>query len=142
GVSPELITLEVTEGILISEMELALRKMAALEEMGYKFSIDDFGTGYSSLSYFQKLPIRELKIDKSFVFRIPASQEDIAIIDTILNLAKSKQLQIVAEGVETREQVEFFKNIQESLRGMLLIQGFHFSKPLEATAFEERFFHT
>lgn len=141
GVSPELITLEVTEGILISEMELALRKMAALEEMGYKFSIDDFGTGYSSLSYFQKLPIRELKIDKSFVFRIPASQEDIAIIDTILNLAKSKQLQIVAEGVETREQVDFFKNTQESVRDKLLIQGFHFSKPLDASAFEERFFH-
>ncbi|WP_024852035.1 putative bifunctional diguanylate cyclase/phosphodiesterase [Hydrogenovibrio kuenenii] len=140
GVSPELITLEITEGILISEMELALRKMAALVEMGYKFSIDDFGTGYSSLSYFQKLPIQEIKIDQSFVFRIPDSEEDIAIIDTILNLAKSKQLQIVAEGVETPEQVEFFKNTHESHHSKLLIQGFHFSKPLESDAFEERFF--
>lgn len=140
GVSPELITLEITEGILISEMELAMRKMAALVDMGYKFSIDDFGTGYSSLSYFQKLPIQELKIDKSFVFRVPDSEEDVAIIDTILNLAKSKQLQIVAEGVETPEQVEFFKNLPDPIRNKLLIQGFHFSKPLKEASFEERFF--
>ncbi|MDX1795476.1 MAG: EAL domain-containing protein [Hydrogenovibrio sp.] len=134
-VNPELITLEITEGILISEMELALRKIDALTEMGYKFSIDDFGTGYSSLSYFQKLPIQELKIDKSFVFNAPNSAEDIAIIDTIINLAKSKDLQVVAEGIESIEQAEFFKQRYTKV----LLQGFYFSKPLPGEEFAERF---
>lgn len=139
GVSPELITLEITEGILISEMDLALRKMNALVDLGYKFSIDDFGTGYSSLSYFQKLPIQELKIDKSFVSNLPESDEDMVIVDTILNLAKSKHLHVVAEGVETLGQLEVFKQRDAIYQEKLRIQGFHFSKPLTATEFEERF---
>lgn len=135
GVDPSLITLEITEGILITEMDLALRKIDALTEQGYKFSIDDFGTGYSSLSYFQKLPIQELKIDRSFVFRVPESKEDIAIIETIIALANSKQLTIVAEGVETLDQVNYFKRNQ----GPMHLQGFYFSKPLSKTELEERF---
>lgn len=135
GVNPSLITLEITEGILITEMDIALRKIDALTEQGYKFSIDDFGTGYSSLSYFQKLPIQELKIDRSFVFRVPESKEDIAIIETIIALANSKQLTIVAEGVETLDQVNHFKHYQGDMR----LQGFYFSKPLSQLEMEERF---
>lgn len=135
GVDPSLITLEITEGILITEMDIALRKMDALTSLGYKFSIDDFGTGYSSLSYFQKLPIQELKIDQSFVFRVPESKEDIAIIDTILSLANSKQLCIVAEGVESLEQVAFFKGKE----GRILLQGFYFSQPLSEAEMEQCF---
>ncbi len=136
GVDPTLITLEITEGILIKEMDLALRKMEALTALGYKFSIDDFGTGYSSLSYFQKLPIQELKIDQSFVFRLPKSSEDIAIIETIITLAKSKHLRIVAEGVETVEQAEFFR----AKNADILLQGYYFSKPISAKKLVENYF--
>lgn len=114
GVSSHIITLELTEGILISDMDQALAKIHALSALGFKFSIDDFGTGYSSLSYFQKLPIHELKIDQSFVFRLP-NKEDVSIIETILTLGKSKHLRMVAEGIETEEQVQFFKEKSPSV---------------------------
>lgn len=134
GVPPDIITMELTEGILISDMDQALEKIHALSVQGYQFSIDDFGTGYSSLSYFQKLPIHELKIDQSFVFRLP-NQEDVAIIETILSLGDSKQLRLVAEGIETPEQVDFFK--QKSPH--VLLQGYYFSAPLSQADFEAAF---
>ncbi|MBN2864402.1 MAG: EAL domain-containing protein [Thiotrichales bacterium] len=133
--NPKHITLELTEGILISNIEDALIKIKALAQLGYQLSIDDFGTGYSSLSYFQKLPIHELKIDQSFVAHIPGSKEDIAIIETIIQLANSKNLTIVAEGVETQEQVDFFKSHQSRI----LMQGFFFSHPERAEEFEKQF---
>lgn len=134
-VNPKHITLELTEGILISNIEDALIKIKALAQLGYQLSIDDFGTGYSSLSYFQKLPIHELKIDQSFVKHLPGSEEDIAIIETIIQLANSKNLTIVAEGVETEAQVNFFKSHQSTI----LMQGYFFSHPETAQEFEKNF---
>jgi diguanylate cyclase (GGDEF)-like protein len=129
------ITLELTEGILISDTESAIEKIARLVELGFKVSIDDFGTGYSSLSYFQRLPIHELKIDKSFIARVPESKENVAIVESILHLANTKKLAIVAEGVESKEQIEFLhKRFSD-----ILIQGYYYSKPCHASEFEKIF---
>lgn len=136
GVNPSNITLELTEGVLISDTESALKKIERLHALGIKISIDDFGTGYSSLSYLQKLPIHELKIDQSFIFRIPESQDDIAIVESIISLARSKNLLIVAEGVETEAQAEFLRHQP----GKILIQGFLYSHPCPRREFEETFF--
>ena len=134
-VNPKNITLELTEGILISDTESAVEKIARLAELGFKISIDDFGTGYSSLSYFQRLPIHELKIDKSFIDSIPNSKEDVAIIESIVHLAKTKELLIVAEGVETQEQLDF---IQQQATN-IIVQGYFYSKPCPAKEFEQSF---
>ncbi|GAB6071434.1 hypothetical protein JCM30760_25310 [Thiomicrorhabdus hydrogeniphila] len=134
-VEPNNITLELTEGVLISDTESAVDKIKRLVKLGFKISIDDFGTGYSSLSYFQKLPINELKIDKSFISRIPNSKEDVAIIESIVKLAQSKNLWIVAEGVETEEQLDFLKSQPDNI----IIQGYLYSIPCPAQTFEETF---
>jgi diguanylate cyclase (GGDEF)-like protein/PAS domain S-box-containing protein len=134
-VNPSNITLELTEGVLISDTESALNKIEKLDRLGFKISIDDFGTGYSSLSYLQRLPIHELKIDKSFIFRVPESKEDIAIVESIIRLAQTKNLTIVAEGVETQQQVDFLRKQPDNI----LIQGFFYSRPIEAEVFEKKF---
>lgn len=134
-VNPKNITLELTEGVFISDTEVALHKIQELTEIGFKISIDDFGTGYSSLSYFQKLPIHELKIDKSFIDKIPESEDDIAIIESIVHLANTKNLIIVAEGVEKQEQVDFLHKKYQNI----LIQGYFYSMPCCAKEFEEQF---
>ncbi len=134
-VNPSNITLELTEGVLISDTESALTKIEKLDRLGFKISIDDFGTGYSSLRYLQRLPIHELKIDKSFIFRVPESKEDIAIVESIIRLAQTKNLTIVAEGVETQQQVDFLRKQPDNI----LIQGFFYSRPIEAKSFEEEF---
>lgn len=136
--NPSNITLELTEGVLISDTESALNKIEQLDRMGFKISIDDFGTGYSSLSYLQRLPIHELKIDKSFIFRVPDSKEDIAIVESIIRLAQTKNLTIVAEGVETQQQVDFLRKQPDNI----LIQGFFYSRPVEAEAFEKAFLNS
>lgn len=133
--NPSNITLELTEGVLISDTQSALIKIEQLDRLGFKISIDDFGTGYSSLSYLQRLPIHELKIDKSFIFRVPNSKEDIAIVESIIRLAQTKNLTIVAEGVETQQQVDFLRKQPDNI----LIQGFFYSRPIEAEAFEKAF---
>jgi len=135
GASPCNITLELTEGVLVSDAELSLEKIGQLDRMGFKVSIDDFGTGYSSLCYLQKLPIHELKIDKSFIYRLPGSKADADIVKTIIQLALSKELVIVAEGVETHAQADFLREQPSDI----LIQGYLYSRPCEASAFEETF---
>jgi len=134
-VNPNHITLELTEGVLIRNTALALQKIQHLVSLGFHISIDDFGTGYSSLSYLQKLPIHELKIDRSFIQHIPDNQDDVAIVDTILKLAQNKQLTVVAEGVETERQANFLR--QQS--NEILMQGYFFSKPVPAKQFEQQF---
>ena len=129
------ITLELTEGVLVSDIESAVQKITELQDIGFKISIDDFGTGYSSLTYFQKLPIHELKIDKSFIWRVPESKEDVAIIESIVRLAQAKNLTVVAEGVETEEQAAFIHKQTEDI----LIQGYYYSKPTSAEEFEKQF---
>ncbi|MBD3754824.1 MAG: EAL domain-containing protein [Gammaproteobacteria bacterium] len=131
-VNPKNITLELTEGVLISDTQNALKKIERLSELGFKISIDDFGTGYSSLSYLQKLPIHELKIDQSFIFRVPESKDDIAIVESIISVARTKNLTIVAEGVENQQQVEFLRKQPDNI----LIQGYLYGHPCTATEFE------
>lgn len=105
--------------------------MQALTSLGIAFSLDDFGTGYSSLEYLKRLPITELKIDKSFVDGIPDNLNDVAIIKSARSLATEMELQVVAEGVETAQQFQFLKDLKCDR-----YQGYYFSKPLSAADIE------
>lgn len=125
GIDPACLCLELTESIAMDASDENLRIMNELKDMGLTLSIDDFGTGYSSLSYLKRLPIHELKIDRSFITELPTSANDAAIVNTIINLARSLGLQVVAEGVETIEQLQFLAG-----HSCETIQGFYFSKPL------------
>jgi EAL domain-containing protein (putative c-di-GMP-specific phosphodiesterase class I) len=131
GLSPNLLTIEITENIVISDIEATIKTLKLLKELGIHVSIDDFGTGYSSLSYLKKMPLSELKIDKSFVDDIPDDADSCAIVKTILSLAKSLNLKTVAEGVETKKQLAFLRG-----EGCDEVQGYLFSKPLPATEME------
>ncbi len=124
GVDPQYLKLELTESVLISDVEDAIRKMALLRERGVRFALDDFGTGYSSLSYLKRLPLDQLKIDQSFVRDVLADPNDAAIVRTILALAQSMDLQAVAEGVETEGQRQFLLD-----SGCMVFQGYLFGRP-------------
>ncbi|VAW80607.1 diguanylate cyclase/phosphodiesterase (GGDEF & EAL domains) with PAS/PAC sensor(s) [hydrothermal vent metagenome] len=125
GLPPELLEIEVTEGVLMEDTQGSASTLEALKQRGIRIAIDDFGTGYSSLSYLQRYPIDTLKIDRAFVKDIENNSEGVAITTTIIALAHNLQLHIVAEGVETNEQLEFLTAL-----GCQDIQGFLFSKPL------------
>ncbi|MEZ4268566.1 MAG: EAL domain-containing protein [Myxococcota bacterium] len=122
---PRLLGLEVTESSLIEDTEGTIAKMEALSRLGIEFFIDDFGTGYSSLSYLRRFPIRTLKIDRAFVTDMVDNANDAAIVQAIIAMAKSLDLRVVAEGVETREQALFLRAYRCDE-----IQGFLFSEPL------------
>ncbi len=125
GANPELLTLEITEGLAMSNIKHSIDTMNQLKTLGISFSMDDFGTGYSSLSYLHQLPIDELKIDQSFVRNISTSSENEVIVDTIIVMAQQLNLQIVAEGIETLGELDYLK-----LRKCDLFQGYHFAKPI------------
>lgn len=125
GATPQRLILEVTEGLLIENLEDGIARMAELVAMGLRFSIDDFGTGYSSLAYLKRLPLHELKVDKSFVLDTPQDKNDAAIVKLIIATAKHLGLRVVAEGVEKMEQAEFLLQ-----NGCDLLQGYYFSRPL------------
>ncbi len=129
--NPCRLKLELTESILISDVESIIFKMSQLKEIGVRFSLDDFGTGYSSLSYLKRLPLEQLKIDKSFVNDILSDPNDAAISKTIVALAHSLGLGVIAEGVETEQQREFLANV-----GCSSCQGYLFSVPLPIDEFE------
>ena len=118
--------IEITESTMMVDMDGTLKKLEAFKEMGAKIAIDDFGTGYSSLSYLSKLPIDELKIDRSFVQKIGQSIEDEHIIRTIVALAKNLKMRIVSEGVENQEQVVFLRHLAVDE-----LQGYYFARPLK-----------
>lgn len=128
GLRPNLLTLEITESIVITNIKKTVATLNSLKELGVHVSIDDFGTGYSSLSYLKKMPLSELKIDKSFIDDVPVDAEASAIVKAILSIANSLNLKTVAEGVETREQLTFLCE-----EGCNEIQGYLFSKPLTAS---------
>lgn len=128
GAEPGCLTLEVTEGLMIDNMDLVVEKMNEIAALGIHFSVDDFGTGYSSLSYLKRLPIRELKIDKSFVQDLPRDKDDVALVDTILAVARNFNLLVVAEGVENQAQVDFLHG-----RGHIIHQGFYYDCPSPAS---------
>ncbi|HZW12556.1 MAG TPA: EAL domain-containing protein [Noviherbaspirillum sp.] len=124
--------LEITETILMQPSEENMNALMQLSEMGVQLSVDDFGIGYSSLSYLKRFPIHALKIDRSFVSGIGHDQNDMAITSAIMGMAQGLHLNVVAEGVETAEQVAFLKSI-----GCTSAQGFYFGKPLASDAFSE-----
>lgn len=124
-INPRQLMLEVTEGLFLNNIEDVCAKMQALRRLGVSFSIDDFGTGYSSLAYLKRLPVNEIKIDRSFVQDAPRDTEDAALIEAILAVADKMQLQVVAEGVETLEQAEFLKARSQSI----LFQGYFYGRP-------------
>lgn len=125
--NPKKIVLEITESLLLDNDSGIIEKLEQFRDMGFCISIDDFGTGYSSLSYLRKLPINELKIDRSFVKDISTELDDGTIAKTIIALAKSLKLKVIAEGVEVESQLEFLLS-----QGCSRIQGFYFGKPVPA----------
>ena len=126
--------LEITESLIMADVRHNIASLQAIRAMGVIVAIDDFGTGFSSLSYLAKLPVDTLKIDRSFVIDMTASREGLALVSTIINLAHSLKLKVVAEGVETEEQSRLLR-----LLGCDEMQGFLFSKPVPTEIFEAKF---
>ncbi len=131
AIDPSKLELELTETLVLDNIDDAIQKMSALNKFGITFSIDDFGTGYSSLAYLTQLPLTFLKIDQSFVRNIGVKPSDAIIVQTIIGMAKSLGMRVIAEGVETKEQHLFLQH-----NGCSLYQGFLFSKPLPLFEFE------
>lgn len=131
GLPPQFLELEITESVLVEDVEQALDLMGQLKEIGVSLSIDDFGTGYSSLNYLRRFPIDLLKIDGSFIRDVTRNRGDAAITTTIAVMAKTLRLGLLAEGVETREQARFLKTI-----GCHAMQGYLFGEPVTADRFE------
>jgi diguanylate cyclase (GGDEF)-like protein len=128
--APEHLKIELTESILLEGIKNDLETVKKLNAIGVKVSIDDFGTGFSSLAYLKKLPISELKIDRSFIRDIPNNPDDMAITQAILALAKSLALDVVAEGVENQGQIDFL-----IANGCKLAQGFFYCRPVQSDEF-------
>jgi diguanylate cyclase (GGDEF)-like protein len=124
GADPSHLTLEVTEGLVIDNIGDVVAKMSQLTALGIHFSIDDFGTGYSSLAYLKRLPIDELKIDKTFIQDAPNDPGDGAVVETILSVARHMHLKVVAEGVETEEQASYLRQLAN-----ITYQGYLYGKP-------------
>jgi diguanylate cyclase (GGDEF)-like protein/PAS domain S-box-containing protein len=131
GLNPKLLKLELTESMLVNDIEETIATMKTLKAMGVQFSLDDFGTGYSSLQYLKQLPLDQLKIDQSFVRDISVDISDQAIVRTIIAMAESLHLDIIAEGVETAEQRHLLME-----KGCVHFQGYLFSKPVPIEQFE------
>ena len=124
--------LEITEGIVFGQADEIIEKMEQLCALGLGFSIDDFGTGYSSLSYLQRLPLREVKIDKAFVRDVTENPNSAAIVRTIIALGSSLRLKVVSEGVETAAQQALLAAL-----GCDVIQGYLLGKPVELDVFQQ-----
>ncbi|MFO6424883.1 EAL domain-containing protein [Motilimonas sp. KMU-193] len=140
GVKPANLELEITESMLMEDVESAINVMQQFSLQGINISLDDFGTGYSSLSYLKRFPIHTLKIDRSFVAQLSHDNDDAKIVSTIITMAHTLGLQVVAEGVETKEQMDFLKG-----RKCDYLQGYYFSAPVtasEANAFLQKSFES
>ncbi|GLR70107.1 two-component system response regulator [Agaribacter marinus] len=137
NVDPELLEIELTESIVMGNAEDNIIRLKEIKALGVKLSIDDFGTGYSSLNYLKRFPIDALKIDRSFVTDISSKEEDKAIVGAISALANALNLNIIVEGVETKEQLDSVSMICKD--SPTLIQGFYFARPVPAKEFETVF---
>jgi diguanylate cyclase (GGDEF)-like protein/PAS domain S-box-containing protein len=131
GAEPSRLKLELTESLLVQDLPDVVRKMSQLQALGVRFSLDDFGTGYSSLAYLKQLPLDQLKIDQSFVRDVLVDANAATLARTIVSLADSLELQVIAEGVETVEQRDFLER-----SGCRYFQGYYFSRPLPLAALE------
>jgi EAL domain-containing protein (putative c-di-GMP-specific phosphodiesterase class I) len=131
GANPKLLKLELTESMLVDDVEAIIAKMGILKAHGVGFSLDDFGTGYSSLAYLKRLPLDQLKIDQGFVRNIVTDTNDAAIAKMVMALAESLGLSVIAEGVELQAQANLLAHL-----GCHAYQGYLFSRPLPLAAFE------
>jgi EAL domain-containing protein (putative c-di-GMP-specific phosphodiesterase class I) len=126
GLAPQHLQLEITESAVMKNVELIIAMLHQIRRMGVGVSLDDFGTGYSSLSYLKRFPIDSVKIDRSFVRDIATDPSDAAIVTTVIVMARNLNLKVIAEGVETPEQLEFLQK-----RGCDEYQGYLISRPVE-----------
>lgn len=133
-INPQRLKLEITESIIMVDVEQTIKIMNDLRELGISFSMDDFGTGYSSLAYLQRLPLSQLKIDQSFLRNLTVDSTDTVIIRTILALGNSLGINVIAEGVETQQQRDYLLN-----NGCQFFQGYLFGKPEPLSVFKQRF---
>jgi len=131
GAHPNRLKIELTESVVLDDVEDTAAKMRELKKMGILFSMDDFGTGYSSLAYLTRLPLNQLKIDQSFVHNISIKDSDAVIVQTIIGMANSLEMEVIAEGVETEAQHAFLKHA-----GCKLYQGYLFGRPMSLAEFE------
>jgi diguanylate cyclase (GGDEF)-like protein len=130
-IEPSRLKLELTESVALNDIDSVVIKMRALKQIGIALSLDDFGTGYSSLSYLKRLPLDQIKIDKSFVRDITTDSSDAVMVKTIIDMAHNFDLNVIAEGVETEEQFSFLKE-----NDCLSFQGYLFSRPVPLEEFE------
>ncbi len=136
GILPEMLELEITEGLLMQTDESIISVLSELRGMGVRLSIDDFGTGYSSLSYLKRFPINTLKIDRAFIQNLTIDREDSVLVKAIIAMAHGLGMEVIAEGVEEVEQLEFIKRYDCNL-----VQGYYFSKALPADEFSAYISH-
>lgn len=134
GISASQLSIELTESIMIVDIQDTVDKMKALKKLGVSIAVDDFGTGYSSLVYLKQLPLDVLKIDRGFVRDIPKDSNDAVIVETIISMAKHLKIKVIAEGVETAEQLDFLKQ-----KGCGIFQGYFYAQPLTAANFAETY---
>ena len=128
---PSMLVLELTESQLMEDLDGTLALLNALRGLGVRLSIDDFGTGYSSLAYLRRLPIDELKIDRSFVMQLPGGKDSLAIVGAVIAMGRALNLKVVAEGVETEGQLAELRRLRCNI-----YQGFLYSKPVPVAEFE------
>ncbi|MCG7963596.1 MAG: EAL domain-containing protein, partial [Candidatus Thiodiazotropha taylori] len=131
GLDPKYLEFEITESILMRNVNETIATLNEFKMMGINISVDDFGTGYSSLSYLKRFPLNSLKIDRSFIRDIPENADDVTITSAIIAMAHQLNLGVVAEGVESQRQLDFLHQ-----QGCEMAQGYFFSKPLPAEEFE------
>ncbi|TAK60344.1 EAL domain-containing protein [Methylobacter sp.] len=132
AINPDNLKLELTESLVLEDVNDTITKIQALKKLGIHFSMDDFGTGYSSLAYLSKLPLEQLKIDQSFVYNIDVKASDAVIVQTIIGMAKNLDMEVIAEGVETEQQRDFLQR-----NGCTRYQGYLFGKPVPLEEFEQ-----
>lgn len=132
GLEPEYLELEIVETVLLEENRQNANILQQLHDMGVRLTIDDFGTGYSSLSYLKKYPFDVLKINRSFINELPDSKDDTTLVNTIISMARGLGLEVIAEGVELKEQLDYLRD-----QGCHMAQGFYFTKPIPADKFEK-----